>query len=141
MIRKFRMQDLDACMEIWFGANMQAHRFIEHSYWQNHFEQVRRQLPSADIYVYEENERIYGFIGCIDTYIAGLFVMSCHRGKGIGKQLLNQLKEHKQALSLHVYKENNRAVQFYEREGFSCTNENIDTDTGHAELTMSWQKA
>ena len=37
--------------------------------------------------IYEENEHVYGFIGCIDTYIAGLFVMSCRRGKGTDDEL------------------------------------------------------
>ncbi len=41
----------------------------------NNFDMVKQMLPSAYIYVYEENNIIKGFIGIVEqNYIAGIFV-------------------------------------------------------------------
>ena len=44
MIRKFETQDLDAVMQIWLQANLDAHAFIPASFWTDHFEIVRDML-------------------------------------------------------------------------------------------------
>ena len=47
-----------------------------------------------------------------DNYIAGIFVKEAAQSKGIGKQLLNYVKELKSVLSLNVYQKNIRAISF-----------------------------
>ena len=44
MIRKIETQDLDAVMQIWLQANLDAHVFIPASFWRGHFEIVRDML-------------------------------------------------------------------------------------------------
>ena len=65
MIRKFENLDLDAVMQIWLQANLDAHAFIPASFWEAHFEMVRDMLPQAELYVHEDKDtqQIDGFIG------------------------------------------------------------------------------
>ena len=65
---------LDRLMVIWLNSNSDAHEFIGQDYWKSHEVEVRAALPNAEIYVYETEDEILGFIGLIDNYIAGLFV-------------------------------------------------------------------
>lgn len=142
MIRKFRETDLNTIMRIWLDANMQAHSFIAGKYWQDHYETVRTMLPQAEVYVYEDDAfgRIMGFAGLDGSYIAGIFVKEEARSKGVGKQLMDYVKNIKSNLILKVYKENERAVRFYERELFVVQSESVDEDTGADELVMSWKR-
>lgn len=70
----------------------------------------------AEIYVYEQESKISGFVGMQDNYLAGIFVDKNIRSNGIGKQLLEYIKDIRQEFTLRVYKENKGAVDFYERE-------------------------
>ncbi|WP_156990101.1 N-acetyltransferase [Caproicibacter fermentans] len=126
-------------MEIWFQTNMKAHDFIPESYWRKNYDFVKTALPDANIFVYEENGKIQGFIGLINNYIAGIFVRQDSQSHGIGRALLNHMKKQSDALSLHVYQKNKRAVQFYQRESFTIICEQIDEATGEKELIMSWE--
>ena len=137
-IREFKENDIDRIMEIWLNGNIQAHNFIKKEYWQNNYETVRQMLPQADIYVYEQNKQIFGFIGLTGNYIAGIFVDGNARNKGIGTQLLNRIKMGRNHLTLHVYKKNQRAVNFYRREGFVIQTVQTDENTGAEELEMVW---
>ena len=53
MVRPFAPADLDRVMEIWLAANLQAHCFVPAEYWTGNAPQVRRQLPQAELHVYE----------------------------------------------------------------------------------------
>lgn len=138
MIRKFQKADIERVMRIWLSANLDAHDFIPAEYWQSNFEPVREQIAQAEVWVYETEGGIHGFIGLAGDYIAGLFVDKSYRSRGIGKQLLDHAKQTHDALSLSVYKRNERAVSFYLREGFLVSSEQTDEATGEAEYTMLW---
>lgn len=76
MIRAVKENDLSAVMQIWLDINIKAHSFISKHYWMDNYDMVKKILPQAEIYVYENNgtKEIEGFIGLTDNYIAGLFV-------------------------------------------------------------------
>lgn len=141
MIRKFKEDDLNIIMQIWFDTNNKTHHFISRQYWIDNYEMVKDILPKKEIYVYEDDDtnQINGFIGLMDNYIAGIFVNKNEQSRGIGKQLLNYVKEIKVTLSLNVYQKNIRAISFYQREQFVIQSENID-DTNEKEFTMTWNK-
>ena len=92
----------------------------------------------ADIYVYEQDKEIQGFVGMVEDYLAGIFVAEKCRSMGVGKDLLDCVKKNCPAFSLHVYQNNWRAVDFYLREGLSVVSKGIDEDTAEAEYTMAW---
>lgn len=140
MIRKFKIDELETLMKIWLETNIKAHDFINESYWQGNYEMVQGMLPDSTIFVYEDNHIVQGFVGLLGNYIAGIFVTANCQSKGIGKALLDYVKEECSELSLQVYKKNIRALQFYLREDFIVSKEQIDENTGEVELTMNWQK-
>lgn len=138
MIRKLRENDITAMMQIWLETNMKAHHFIPKEYWIQNYAVVKELVAQGEVYVYEENHQLVGFIGLTDDYIAGIFITELAQSKGIGKQLLNYVKKIKSTLSLSVYQKNERAISFYQREQFIIQSENMDDSTNEKELIMKW---
>ena len=58
---------------------------------------------------------------------------------GIGKSLLDYIKDKKVRLQLNVYQKNVRAMSFYQREGFTIQSERMDEFTGETEYVMDWE--
>ena len=139
MIRKLRKTDLDEVAYIWLHTNKKAHDFIAETYWDEHFEMVEGMLGDAEIYVFEEQGQIKGFVGLDGEYIAGIFVREKEQSLGIGKQLLDFVKSLKGQLKLNVYQKNERAIKFYTREQFEIQDEQTDEATGEAEYLMLWK--
>lgn len=147
MIRQMRAADMSRVLDIWLAGNLQAHPFIPKAYWQGQLEKMEQEyLPSADVFVYEDGESflINGFIGIVDmvndAYIAGLFVWPDCQGQGVGSALLAHGQEQYGVLRLNVYSKNDRAIGFYERNGFQTVTQGIDAETGEPEQTMAWKK-
>lgn len=140
MIRKFKNDELDIVIKIWLETNMKAHDFINKSYWQGNCDMVKEMLPNSTIFVYDDNNIIQGFIGLLESYIAGIFINANCQSKGVGKALLDYVKENHSELSLQVYKKNVRAIKFYIREDFVVSKEQIDENTGEVEIVMNWTK-
>ena len=142
MIRKFKQSDLPAVMQIWLEENIKAHHFISEKYWTDNYEMVQNILPDAEVYVYEDEKtnRIGGFIGLTDDFVAGLFVKSDLQSQGIGKKLLDHVKTVKTELCLTVYQKNSRAIRFYEREEFFVEATQVDVNTNEKEFILRWRK-
>ena len=140
MIRRFENKDLNQVMSIWLQVNMESHSFIEADYWKNNYEMVREMIPKAEVLVSEENGQIRGFIGLIDTYIAGIFVRAAEQSKGVGTGLLHTVVKSRDNLRLNVYKKNMRAVSFYQHYGFQIKNQEIDESTSEEEYMMEWHR-
>ncbi len=141
MIRRIQKKDVEKIAEIWLNTNLKAHDFIKAEYWTENFPMVKALFCQAEVYVYEEASEILGFVGIEGTYIAGIFVRGKAQSKGIGKQLLDYVKEIKGKLTLSVYQKNVRAVKFYQRENFMIQSECIDENTGEVEYFMEWNAA
>ena len=140
MIRKLQDADIDRVADIWLDANLRAHSFISPQYWKGNFETVKKMLPQAEVYVYENDREIWGFIGLNGEYIEGVFVSSEMQSRGIGKRLLDFVKTKKTELRLNVYQKNMRAIRFYQREGFKILREGMDEATGEKDYEMTWRQ-
>ena len=140
MIRRFENKDLDQVMSIWLQVNMESHSFIGADYWKDNYEMVKDMIPKAEVLVSEENGQIRGFIGLIDTYIAGIFVRAAEQSKGVGTGLLHTVMKARDNLRLNVYKKNMRAVSFYQHYGFQIKNQEIDESTSEEEYMMEWYR-
>ena len=139
MIRKLRKTDINRVADIWLKTNLKAHSFISEQYWISNYEFVKEMLPQAEVYVYEDDKMIQGFIGINDEYIEGIFVSDEMQSRGIGKMLLDYIKDKKDRLQLKVYQKNVRAMSFYQREGFTIQSEGMDEFTGEKEYVMNWE--
>ena len=139
MIREFQRDDINKVADIWLDTNIKAHSFIPAQYWKGNFKLVKELLLQAEVYVYENNQEIQGFIGLNGEYIEGIFVSDENQSQGIGERLLNYIKNKKPKLSLSVYQKNSRAISFYQREGFEIQYKDLDKATGEKEYIMLWQ--
>lgn len=135
MIRKYQKSDLVALMQIWLEGNLDAHDFIDPSYWHD---MVKKELPNAQLYVDEEEGEIAGFVGMQGDYVAGIFVKRNYRGRGIGGKLIDFLKLKHDKLQLLVYEKNEAAISFYQNRGFKLVKKEIDQETGAADYLMEW---
>lgn len=140
MIRNLQKSDRNRVADIWLDTNLKAHYFIPAEYWKSNFELVKEMLLQAEVYVYENDQKIQGFVGVSDEYIEGIFVTDEMQSQGIGKILLNYVKSKKNELLLNVYQKNTRAISFYQREGFKIQESGLDEATGEKDYVMEWQK-
>ena len=131
MIRKLLNGDIDRVADIWLKTNLKAHYFISNQYWKSNYELVKEMMSQSEVYVFEVDKMIQGFVGLNDEYIEGIFVSDEMQSCGIGKLLLDYIKDKKVSLRLNVYQKNARAISFYQREGFiiQCKGENVKKST------------
>ena len=95
----------------------------------------------AKTFVYCDEGKINGFISIIDSnFIGALFVHTKSQGRGIGKSLLEYVKNKYENIELAVYKDNKKAVEFYKKDGFKIIKEQENEDSGHLEYLMSYSK-
>lgn len=140
MIRVLEEKDVDTVAKIWLETNIKTHDFIASNYWKEHYEIIKDMFLQAEVYVYEIEKEIMGFIGLDKEYIEGIFVLDQYQKRGIGKALLNHVKAKKEHLSLNVYQKNLNAIFFYQREGFCIQYEDVDKNTGEKEYRMVWNR-
>lgn len=142
MIRKFREEDTTRVMTIWTKGNFKAHDFIEKDYWLLNFNRVKDEyLMKSETYVYIKNDEIKGFISVLDKgYIGAIFVSLDSQRQGIGRKLINYVKDKYDKLTLNVYEKNIDAILFYVALGFVNTKIQVDEDTGEKEYVMEWKK-
>lgn len=136
MIDYMQKNELSAVMKIWLEGNLQAHHFFPGAYWQGFYKDVEQQIAQSEVYVYRVDDVVCGFLGLCDNYLAGLFVEKSQQGNGVGTALVRYAQRKKDKLVLHVYAENVRAVQFYQKSAFEITNQ--QERDGHLEYEMQW---
>lgn len=139
-IREFKNDDIDKVMSVWLKSTIEAHSFISKEYWEKNYETVKNQyIPLSDTYVYEVDNEIKGFISVIEgTFIGALFVDIKVQGTGMGKALMDYVKERYKKLTLAVYKDNIKAYKFYKNQGFNEILEQINEDSGYKEVVMEY---
>ena len=140
MIRKMKNIDFNRVADIWLKTNLKAHYFIPEQYWTSNYELVKEMLLQAEVYVYEDNKIIQGFVGLSNEYIEGIFVSEAMQSQGIGKILLDYVKDTRSKLLLNVYQKNIPAISFYQREGFEIQYSGLDEATGEKDYVMVWQQ-
>ena len=87
--------------------------------------------PFSNLLVFEENQAIIGYIDWWITYeqaqLANIAVHPANWKQSIGQQLLNEalqdaIEEECENMTLEVRISNERAIQFYEKNGFISVN-------------------
>lgn len=140
MIRNYRETDLDDMVRIWYEASVTAHFFVPASFWALQKSAMKEEyLPRAENLVFESEGNIAGFISLVDNRVCALFVAPEMQGKGIGRALLEHVKAFKGTLSLRVYRENEKSLNFYEKCGFKAVGEELDESTGCVQIVMEWE--
>jgi putative acetyltransferase len=139
MIRYYRATDIDQILAIWLSASIEAHDFIESTFWKLKISEMRDvYIPASETFVYEAEGEIVGFYSLYGNNLAAIFVTPGSQSKGVGSVLLDDAKHRRESLQLTVYKENTPSIKFYEKNGFTLLGEQIDEHTGHPELIMEY---
>lgn len=82
MIRTLQNKDINEMARIWLDSNIQAHDFISSQYWHDQYEMVKEEISKVEVYVYEDHDKILGFVGLNDDYLAGIFICRKYNQKG-----------------------------------------------------------
>ena len=89
MIRTLQNADINRVADIWLDTNLKAHSFISVQYWKSNYELVKEMMSQSEVYVFEVDKMIQGFVGLNAEYIEGIFVSDEMQSCGIGKLLLD----------------------------------------------------
>lgn len=140
-IRKLEGNDIAEVVKLWYEASIRAHDFIPPDYWEGNREAMAATyLPNSETYVAAEGGNIIGFIAMAENYLAAIFVKNNMQGNGVGKRLLDYIKEERKTIQLKVYRKNSNSVNFYKRQGFEVLSEGVEEATNELELLMEWSK-
>ena len=139
MIREYRKTDLETVVDIWYQSSTLAHPFLEDDFVQKVKKDMHDiYIPNSDTWVYEEDERIVGFVGMIGNEIGGLFVLPDQHSKGIGTQLVNHVKELHETLEVEVFESNAIGRPFYDKYGFTLMTSQVHEPTQQQVLRMKF---
>lgn len=140
MVRRMRKRDVDRVVEIWRETNLAAHSFVASSWFKSYEPQLKDRLLESEVYVYEDHRGILGFAGIENGYLEGIFVRQDAQSQGIGGALMSICKTKYFKIRLHVFCKNERAVDFYMRQGFQISKKRVSEETGQQEYEMLWRK-
>lgn len=144
-IRSRRESDNLKLIEIWHRSVCATHDFLKIE----DREKLRplilkTYLPALDVWIAEnEFQEPLGFLGISQNKIEMLFVDAKCLGQGIGKELLDFLKNSHNELLLDVNEQNLKALSFYEKYGFKRTGRSSLDSQGNPYplLHMKWVKS
>ncbi|HEY9879202.1 MAG TPA: GNAT family N-acetyltransferase [Leptolyngbyaceae cyanobacterium] len=130
-IRPYRPSDQTELLDVWFRAASIAHSFLP----AEHFDQERitiasQYLPVAETWVYEHQEKVFGFISLLDQSVGGFFVDPAMQGQGLGRALMNHAVQMKSCLDVEVFEQNMIGRRFYKNYGFTETGHTYHLETG-----------
>jgi putative acetyltransferase len=110
---------------VWHASVKMTHIFLS----QEHFDEIHNILCHFDFEqlqvhcLFNEEERMVGFVGAHKHKLEMLFVHPQFMGKGIGKHLLQFAVQELSCDKVDVNVQNTSAVAFYQRNGFIITSE------------------
>lgn len=139
MIREFVASDMDSVLSVWLESSAKAHDFVDRQFWESRLHDMREiYIPASETYVYVAGNEVKGFFSLHEDTLAAIFVSPGCQGEGIGQKLMAKVKALRKRITLNVYKENTKTVEFYKRCGFHEVSENEDPHTGHIEVVMEY---
>ena len=138
MIRSYRPSDSDAVIDVWAAASDVVHPFLSREFRASERRDIADvHLPTAETWVWVVEEQVVGFIAMVGDEIGGLFVHPDHHGQGIGRALVDHMRDSHDRLEVEVFKENWLGRGFYSAYGFVEDHESIHSATGFKVLRLS----
>ncbi|WP_413974959.1 acetyltransferase [Stenotrophomonas acidaminiphila] len=118
-LRPSRPQDGARVIDIWRRAVDATHHFLADADRQALDAEVSALLPQAPLLLAVDAADVpLAFMWVVDGHMEALFVDPLHRGRGLGRRLVQQaLREHP-GLGTDVNAQNPSAMAFYTRLGF-----------------------
>lgn len=137
MIRKFKPTDQDQTLTVWYNASVVAHDFLGEDFFTKERKAiVENYFPVTEKWVYEFNGCVVGFIAMIENEVGAIFVDPDVQGQGIGRVLMDHVRQSRDFLELDVFKNNHIGRRFYDHYGFRFVHESIHEETGQPQLRL-----
>ena len=102
---------------------------------------MRAGFPIREAWVAEDADgRVQGYVSLKgeEDHIMGLYARI--PGEGVGRALMDHLKDGRDRLTLRTHMPNRAAHRFYEREGFVLVADALDGEDGVGERLMEWTR-
>jgi putative acetyltransferase len=94
---------------------------------------ARQVLPAQQVWVFEDEGEVAGYIACAEGWINQLYVRPDRQGQGIGATLLAHVLAEGSPRRLWTFQQNERARRFYESRG--CVLVRLTDGAGNEEKT------
>ena len=137
MIRKYREGDVKNVLDAWEAASRLAHPFVSEDFLESERHNIPNvYLPNTETWVWETEGRVVGFIAMIGGEIGGLFLQPEFHSQGIGRALVDHVRELKGDLEVDVFEANTIGRTFYDKYGLvQIPGETTERD-GHRIIKM-----
>jgi ribosomal protein S18 acetylase RimI-like enzyme len=140
MIIQYHPKYASETVKMWRESKEQAigqkevHTFEDHVDFINHRLSEQFQIDLAII-----DEKVVGMIAYNKTEISQLYIHVGYQGIGIGKALLNKVKEHSSGrLTLYTFDINQKAQRFYEKHGFIIIGRGNENEENLPDIQYEW---
>lgn len=142
MLQLANAKQKEQVIELWKENIVRDHDFIPAMYWQAlapiFYEQY---IVKYDTLVQDELGEVVGILVLTeDSEILSLIVDQAHRGRGIGSEMIDRLKEMSEELHVSIYMKNVKLKNFLKKRGFVEQYKQTDKNTGEEECYLSWRK-
>jgi len=143
-LRPYAPDDEEAAIELWRRTWQQAYPVIDFSarldWWRRRWRD--EILPAAVIMVAQQGSKLVGFVTVLpkSRYLDQIVVAPETWSSGLAEALLAEARRLSPAgLTLHVNKDNGRALRFYEKHGFVIQGGDVNPNSGRPVYKMSWR--
>jgi putative acetyltransferase len=143
-LRPYDPADETAAIDLWQRIWQQAYPVIDFSGRRHWWRQRWRDeiMPSATVIVAEADGNLIGFVTVVPKshYLDQIVVAPENWSSGTAEALLDEAKRlSPTGLTLHVNKDNGRALRFYEKHGFVIQGGDVNPNSGRPVYKMSWR--
>lgn len=119
MIERAKEADYPTLLSIWESAVTATHDFLAKEDYEFYKSQlVKYYFPEVELYTYQKEGEVVGFLGVSNLKIEMLFIHDSQRRKGIGKELINYALNELKCDKVDVNQQNTQGVLFYQSLGF-----------------------
>ena len=140
MLKQFDKKNIDIIMKIWKDNNIKFQPFIPNYYWADNYVKTRDEFLNNNIYVYTESTRILAFVAANESNeIVNIQVLPEIQREGIGKLLIQKLKNSNTKLITKIYEKNEKAILFFRAVRFKKIGEEIDKDKNQKYYILKWE--
>lgn len=99
---------------------------------------IERGIPMREFWV--GGDPVAGYLSFDPDSLTIMGLYTANPGQGVGKALVDRVKEGRDWVQLWTHALNVRAHRFYEREGFALTRDVRDGADGIPEWRMEWRR-
>jgi ribosomal protein S18 acetylase RimI-like enzyme len=115
----------------------EIHSFENHLHFLNHILTKQYQIDLALV-----DDKVVGMIAYNEREISQLYIHIGYQGIGIGKTLLEKVKEQSSGrLTLYTFEVNKNAQRFYEKHGFKIIGRGQENEENLPDIQYEWISA